>query len=160
MTTITLQPDHALLMPVVVGIFLTNFVLGGMVGAARNKYKIKVPNLYATPAMYWNAKEKTIDMDKFESEGQAFNQVQRGHQHMFEGVADAYALLFACGLFYPRYAAQWGVMYIAGTLLYAMGYTVQPKYRVLGELLYFPAIIGWIYGCYTAGTAVYYGGKI
>jgi len=101
-----------------------------------------------------------IDLAKWEANGVEFNKRQRGHQHMFETNADAYALLLTCGLFYPKYAAQWGLMWVIGTFGYAIGYSIKPGYRVYGELFYIPANIGWMYGIYCAGRALYTGSPL
>lgn len=115
-----------------------------------------MPNLYASPGLFLTEDGK-VDQKKFEDQGVEFNKRQRGHQHMFETNADAYALLLTCGLFYPRYAAQWGLMWIAGTIGYFVGYSIKPSYRVFGEALYLPAHFAWIYGLYCAGKAIYSG---
>lgn len=101
-----------------------------------------------------------IDQKKWEEKGIEFNKRQRGHQHMFENIADAYALLLTCGLFYPKYAATWALSYIAGTLIYSVGYSIKPNYRVFGSVFFLSANIAWIYGLYCAGTAVYNGKAI
>ena len=121
---------------------------------ARGTYKIPLPALYATHGMFIE-KDGGLNKEEYESRGVEFNKRQRGHQHMFENVSDAYGLMMLCGIFYPKYAAQWGVAWIAGTLLYGIGYAKQPNFRLFGEALYIPANIAWIYGLYCAGTAVW-----
>lgn len=59
-----------------------------------------------------------------------------------------------------KYAATAGLMWILGTLGYAYGYGVEPKYRLFGEALYVPAQWAWIYGIYCAGRALYTGSPI
>lgn len=71
---------------------------------------------------------------------------------MHENLPDAYALMILCGLFYPLYSAKLAVAYCIGSIVYAAGYAIAPQYRVVGEAVYYPAIIGWIYGLYTAGS--------
>ena len=98
-----------------------------------------------------------VDQEKWLKLGTEFNKRQRGHQHMLEGIADVYAMLITCGFFYPRYAAQWGLVWVIGTILYAVGYSIKPQYRAVGQAFYFPANIALLYGIYCAGKAVYYG---
>jgi len=43
--TIELTPDHALVLGCVAAFHLTNFILGGSIGAARAKYGVKVSSL-------------------------------------------------------------------------------------------------------------------
>ena len=47
---------------------ITNILLGGKVMAARKKFNVPLPNLYATPGHH--------------KEADSFNRVQRGHQHV------------------------------------------------------------------------------
>ncbi len=82
MVTITLTPEHAYPLIVVIGYFLVGQVLGGLVNAARNRFKIPLPNLYANAAMF--LKDGKVDETELKSRGDAFNRTQRGHQHMFE----------------------------------------------------------------------------
>jgi MAPEG family len=117
---------------------------------------VQIPNLYASPGLFLLS-DGRIDVEKWQAQGIEFNKHQRGHQHMFETNADAYALLLSCGLFYPRYAAGWGVMWIIGTIGYYIGYSIKPGYRAYGQAFYFPAITAWIYGLYCAGKALHYG---
>ena len=152
-TTVTLVPDHALVMAAAVGIWAVNQILGARVNVARSRLAIKVPSLYATHGMF--LKDGKFDEEAWERRGVEFNKYQRGHQHMFENNTDAYGLLLLCGFFYPRYAAQWGGLWLLGTLMYGIGYSIKPTYRLPGEVLYFPAYFGWIYGIYCAGSAVW-----
>ena len=99
----------------------------------------------------------SVDEEKWKNNGVKFNMYQRGHQHLCETLPDAYALLLVCGLFYPKYAAQWGAMWVIGSIGYALGYSVKPSYRVYGEVFYVPANIGWLYGVFCAARAIYSG---
>jgi len=155
MTTVTLQPDHAYVLAMVGAIHLTNVVLGGTIGLARKKYGVAYPNLYATHGMY--IKDGKLDEREWLTKGEEFNKRQRGHQHMLETIGDVYAMMITCGFFYPTYAAQLGVMWILGSIVYAYGYSVEPKARSFGQMIYLPAHLGWFYGLYCAGSAIYYG---
>ncbi len=143
MVSIVLTPEHAYPFFVVIAYFLVGQVLGGLVNAARGRYKISLPNLYANAAMF--LKDGKVDEAAMAARGDAFNRVQRGHQHMFEIHADAYALLFASSVFYPVHAAIAGVFYAAGTLVYGLGYARANKGRLIGEALYIPALLYMTY---------------
>ena len=41
-----------------------------------------------------------------------------------------------------------------GQLGYSFGYRVSPRYRLIGEVIYFPGFIGWIWGVYSAAMAL------
>lgn len=151
---ITLGPDHALLLAAAVGFHFTNQVLGARVSFGRKKFGVHYPSLYATHGMFIS-KDGQVDMREYEARGVEFNKLQRGHQHMFETVADAYALMLLCGLFYPKYSVQWGFVWTLGTLLYGVGYSVDPSWRLMGQMLCLPANCGWIYGLYCAGSALW-----
>ncbi|KAL7502900.1 hypothetical protein ACHAXN_000767 [Cyclotella atomus] len=87
---------------------VTSMVLGGDVMAARKKYDVQYPNLYAPPG------NKNAD---------SFNRVQRGHQNYLEGV-DSYCIMTLIGgLKHPIACAVGSVLYCAGSLLYMKGYS-------------------------------------
>lgn len=88
---------------------ISNLVIGGSVMAARKKYDVQYPNLYATPGYHKDA--------------DAFNRVQRGHQHIFEQISDFRAVAFIGGLAHPITCAVCGVVYCLGNYLYMLGYS-------------------------------------
>lgn len=88
---------------------VTNFFIGAKVIMARKKYKIPLPNLYATPGFHDKADE--------------FNRVQRGHQHILENISDFRAVSFIGGLAHPIICATCGVLYCLGNYLYMAGYS-------------------------------------
>jgi len=51
-----------------------------------------------------------------------FNNYQRAHYNYLEGVASILVLLVTSGLFFPRFTALFGVIYIVGRVLYGVGY--------------------------------------
>jgi hypothetical protein len=106
MVLFVLTPDHAYTFFVVIAYVLVGQVLGSLVNAARGRFKIPLPNLYANAAMF--LKDGKVDEAAMAARGDAFNRVQRGHQHMFEIHADAYALFFASSILYPFHAAVAG----------------------------------------------------
>jgi hypothetical protein len=64
---------------------------------------------------------------------------------MFEIHSDAHALLLTSGIFFPVQSAYAGALYAFGTLVYGIGYSIKPGYRVIGEMFYFPALFWWFY---------------
>ena len=96
------------LLTCVVGPFVTTFLMGGSVMAARAKYSVEYPNLYATPG--------------FHKEADAFNRVQRGHQSMFESLCFFVPAALVGGLKHPIAVAVEGVVYCVGGYLYLLGY--------------------------------------
>jgi len=88
--------------------FITNFVMGGTVMAARKEFKVAYPNLYATPGFHKQADE--------------FNRVQRGHQSMIESLTNYTAAALFAGLQHPITTAICGVFYCLGNVLYLKGY--------------------------------------
>jgi hypothetical protein len=133
--TFTLVHDHGYVLAVVVLYFLVNFFLGNLVNRARGKYKIPLPNLYANGAMFLKVvmmmpfcvcvcffvslsmmlccllfhfrgrQDGKVDENELKNRGDAFNKVQRGHQHLFESISDAHALLFTAAIQYPFHSA-------------------------------------------------------
>jgi glutathione S-transferase len=100
--------------------FVTAFLLGERVTLARKAFGVEYP------AMYDNAKP-------------AFNAVQRGHQNMLETHYAQLWMMSLAGLKYPIPVAIAGLAYSAGRVLYAIGYSSDPKKRVYGTLLFGPA---------------------
>ncbi|KAH9254467.1 hypothetical protein BASA81_007580 [Batrachochytrium salamandrivorans] len=156
MTTITLVPEHAYVMAAAASFYLATFVLGATIGSARKRHGIKYPDLYATRGMFIGEDGK-VDEKKWEEHGVKFNQAQRGHQHIMETDSTAYAFLLTVGLFYPAYSAKVGAVWVVGTLAYGFGYASSPKHRTPGSLLVLMSNIAWLYGLYSAGSAVYQG---
>jgi len=132
------SPDQALVLLSGVFVFFIHMGLGGMVSRARNTFGIKLPNLYETP----------------DSEGRLktpFNSYQRAHMNMVENLAVFYFLLFGAALFNPFHAAISGFVWGFGRIVYAIGYTYDPKKRAYGEffmLATFYQVFLICYGCY------------
>jgi len=89
--------------------FITNLFLGGPVMAARKKFDVQYPNLYATPGHHKHADE--------------FNRVQRGHQNLFESLPHVISMILVGGLKYPLFCAACGVLYSLGSYLFLVGYS-------------------------------------
>ncbi|KAI2500149.1 hypothetical protein MHU86_14355 [Fragilaria crotonensis] len=96
------------LMTCVAGPFVTYTLMGGSVMAARKKYNVEYPNLYATPG--------------FHKDADAFNRVQRGHQNMLEGLWFFIPAALVGGLKHPIAVAVEGVFFCIGSYLYLVGY--------------------------------------
>ena len=90
------------------GSFIVTTMMGGPVMAARKKYDVKYPNLYATPG--------------FHKEADAFNRVQRGHQNMYESLSSVMAMTLLGGLKYPKLNAAGFALYLLGSYFYLKGY--------------------------------------
>jgi len=61
---------------------------------------------------------------------------QRGHYNYVEQFAAAQSALLISGIFYPRFAAAVGAVYIVGRQLYAWGYRSRgPNGRMVGVAL-------------------------
>eukprot|EP01116_Phalansterium_solitarium_P004913 TRINITY_DN16125_c0_g1_i1.p1 TRINITY_DN16125_c0_g1~~TRINITY_DN16125_c0_g1_i1.p1 ORF type:complete len:157 (+),score=22.37 TRINITY_DN16125_c0_g1_i1:25-471(+) len=124
--TITLPSEYGYVIAVAAasGVFLQ--YLGSRVFAARKKYDVKYPYMYADQA----SAEK--DKNKF-----LFNCVQRGHQNALEIYPTVLALLLLGGLKHPLICAASGVVWMAGRFFYAQGYaTGEPSKRQRGAFGY------------------------
>ncbi|RHY48875.1 hypothetical protein DYB28_007816 [Aphanomyces astaci] len=75
----TLQREHGYIILVVVLVVFVNFWAGFKVGAARKRYNIKYPQMYA---------------EKGDKNFVEFNCVQRAHQNVLENLPVFLALLF------------------------------------------------------------------
>ncbi|KAF0700979.1 Aste57867_8425 [Aphanomyces stellatus] len=118
----TIQPGHGYV--VLVGVF-TAFVAtwaGFKVGAARKKYGIKYPQMYA---------------EKGEKCFIEFNCVQRAHQNVVENLPVYYTLLLSSSIFRPEIAAIAGLTRSLGFVAYVIGYSSgNPEKRMWGGFGY------------------------
>merc|ERR1719316_1581981 len=105
-----------------VGSFVVTTMMGGAVMAARKKFDVGYPNLYATPGHHKHADE--------------FNRVQRGHQNMFESLPMVMCMTMLGSYLYlkgysdsaldvktARYKRGGGIKWLG--VLWAMGSTVS-----------------------------------
>lgn len=115
MTTINVPENYGytLLSVFLYSCFLVPTVMSGKVMAAREKYKVDYPNLYAIPGLH--------------KEAEAFNRVQRGHQSMFESFSVQIAAALIGGLKYPIANAAFSIIYSTGCYLYLLGYEDMNK---------------------------------
>ena len=90
-----------------------------MVGRARKLYKVEYPAMYSDTE-------------------QVFNCYQRVHQNTLERVTVFLVLLLAAGLFNAKMAAAFGFIWIAGRIIYSIGYySGIPKNRIVGSFVSF-----------------------
>jgi len=140
-SALTLQPLFGL-------VVLSNFIgssilllaLGIRVGAAREKFGVKLPEMYCS--------EKGPD-DALTDNARLFNCVQRGHQQAFETYPQYLVLSAVSGIQYPISTALMGVLWIAARKAWADGYatgTPINRYRnsFLGIHVWTPLIVGFM----------------
>ena len=88
-----------------------------MVGRARKLYKVEYPAMYSDTE-------------------QVFNCYQRVHQNTLERVTVFLVLLLAAGLFNAKMAAAFGFIWLAGRIIYSIGYySGIPKNRIVGSFV-------------------------
>jgi glutathione S-transferase len=142
---VELHREHAFVLLSLVFVILTHSMwMSFQVGAARKKYKVNYPNLYA---------------DKSNPSADAFNCVQRGHQNSLENLPVFLSLLLVAGFRFPITAAVAGVVYNVGRIFYFRGYaTGKPAQRQRGSFMYFGtltllgSIIYWAFLLLTGRT--------
>ena len=90
-----------------------------MVGRARKLYKVEYPAMYSDTE-------------------QVFNCYQRVHQNTLERVTVFLVILLAAGLFNAKMAAAFGFIWLAGRIIYSIGYySGIPKNRIAGSFVSF-----------------------
>ncbi|XP_077538800.1 glutathione S-transferase 3, mitochondrial-like [Haemaphysalis longicornis] len=110
--------DYGYVVLVGVGSIPVNMWLVSRVYRARKKFDIKLPAMYSDTNV-------------------VFNCIQRSHQHFLEYYPQTLMILFLGGFEYPKVAAGAGVVYLAGRVIYAIGYsTGDPDKRFLGAFKY------------------------
>jgi len=140
-----------------VGLAVMNVWMGIQVGIARRKYRLPYPTLYAvpgTPRDYSPDREKlasaatsttslsseagsdSLSNVVSEADAFSFNCIQRGHQNTLENVPFIVALLLVTWPAFPLPSAICGAIWIAGRVLYMLGYSRSPKLRMWGAVGY------------------------
>ena len=142
---------HSGLMPLVFfAMTAMHLWMGGMVGAARKKHRIPYPTLYAvpgTPRDYSPGEKKELagassadpslgDNNVSDADAYAFNCVQRGHQNTLENMPVVVALLLVTWPAFPLPSAICGFIWIAGRVLYMIGYSKGVAQRMWGAIAY------------------------
>merc|ERR1712141_326431 len=89
----------------------------GLVGEAREKYKVELPTMYSDTE-------------------QMSNCYQRVHQNTLERIPLFLAILLLAGLFNSIIAAVIGAIWVAGRVIYSVGYySGVPNNRIVGSLM-------------------------
>ncbi|ETI52774.1 hypothetical protein F441_04130 [Phytophthora nicotianae CJ01A1] len=116
---VSLQPAHGYIPLVVIGAGLVGTWAGFKVGAARKKYNVSYPQMYA---------------EKKDKNANEFNCVQRAHQNVLENLPLFYAMLATSSIYRPKVAAAAGVVRVVGFIVYVKGYsTGDPGKRRRGS---------------------------
>lgn len=103
---------------VVAALFVHSYMMLS-VGAARRKYGVRLPNLYA--------------LESENKDARVFNCVQRGHQNFLEVAPFFLSLLLTAGLQHPRIATVAGAFFLVARIIYFRDYsTGDPKKRITG----------------------------
>ncbi|KDO57301.1 hypothetical protein CISIN_1g045836mg [Citrus sinensis] len=106
-----------------------NFWMGFQVGAARKKYKVPYPTLYA--------------VESENKEAKLFNCVQRGHQNSLELMPVFFMLMIVGGLKHPCVCAVLGSLFTVTRFFYFKGYaTGDPQKRLTIGKYGFLALLG------------------
>ena len=120
------QPEYGYVLAVGVSAALVNLWHGFNVGAFRKAAKVDYPAPYAS----------NEEASK-NSAAKQFNCAQRAHANFLENLPTFLILLGTAGLRYPVYSAVSGVVFLAGRVVYAQGYsTGEPKNRQKGAFQY------------------------
>eukprot|EP00921_Rhytidocystis_pertsovi_P018796 GHVQ01029768.1.p1 GENE.GHVQ01029768.1~~GHVQ01029768.1.p1 ORF type:complete len:182 (+),score=19.12 GHVQ01029768.1:320-865(+) len=133
-----------ILLSVVLLIFLTVMVLKG-----RKKYGIYPPDMYAVKGVTHRSTADLEDapMDSrllllTDADCDMFNCIQRAHQNTLEFYPAFCVMLILGGLAHPLWAFVGGFIWIAGRLIYALGYyTGMPAKRIWGVFGYIGVLI-------------------
>merc|ERR1712037_512786 len=108
-----LHQAYGYILLVVFATYMVAFVQGFLVGKARTKYKVELPTMYSDTE-------------------QMFNCYQRVHQNTLERIP----LFLLAGLFNSIIAAVIGAIWVAGRVIYSVGYySGVPNNRIVGSLM-------------------------
>ncbi|EMS50382.1 hypothetical protein TRIUR3_16900 [Triticum urartu] len=121
--SVELPKEYGYVVLTVVAYAFLNFWMSFQVGAARKKYKVFYPTMYAIESENKDAKP--------------FNCVQRGHQNSIEMMPLFFATLLLGGLQHPVIAAVLGLLYTVARFFYFKGYAtgVRESRHKLGASL-------------------------
>lgn len=121
--SVALTAQHGYVALVLVAaIFVHNFYMSFAVGAARRKFDVKYPAMYASGDS---------------TDANLFNCTQRGHQNSLESLPSFLALLLIAGIKYPITAAIAGAVYTLGKVVYFNAYSSgDPNKRMQGAFSY------------------------
>ncbi|KAK9866784.1 hypothetical protein WJX84_004341 [Apatococcus fuscideae] len=91
------------------------------VGAARRKYGVKYPKMYATGD---------------DQDSNTFNCIQRSHQNSSETIGPVMVMQALLGLYHPITAASLGVAWAIGRIAYTIGYSSGDPSRIMYTIGY------------------------
>jgi len=123
MPTLALSTDIGYAVAVVAGSQAASWFGAVKVMAARKKYGVKYPALYADSSVPSEARER-------------FNCAQRAHQNTLETLPIVNLMTLTSSLVYPLRAAVFGMTWVVGRFLYIQGYAENgPEGRRIGGLV-------------------------
>ncbi|KAI4093476.1 MAG: hypothetical protein LQ344_002889 [Seirophora lacunosa] len=88
----------------------------------RRRAQVPYPNAYATPAEAKESRDKYL-----------FNCAQRAHANFLEHIPQFYTTLLISGLRFPRFSAAMGLVWLAGRVVYTLGYTDPAQEKGAGR---------------------------
>eukprot|EP01102_Stenamoeba_stenopodia_P016344 TRINITY_DN5706_c0_g1_i1.p1 TRINITY_DN5706_c0_g1~~TRINITY_DN5706_c0_g1_i1.p1 ORF type:complete len:156 (+),score=36.05 TRINITY_DN5706_c0_g1_i1:130-597(+) len=148
LTTIALDSEFGYVILAAAGIAFQIILMGFAAGGLRRKPKFKAVEYPDNGSGIFAHKLPVEDWKEF-------NNYQRVHYNYLEGIASILTFLLLSGVFYPRYAAINGAIYIVGRQLYAFGYWSKgPKGRMIGALLLDLALVALFGSTIRAGLAL------
>ncbi|KAJ7539670.1 hypothetical protein O6H91_11G104800 [Diphasiastrum complanatum] len=146
MVSLEVPASYGWVVMVVVAKVLLNIWMGFQVGAARRKYKVFYPTMYANESDNKDAK--------------LFNCVQRGHQNCLEFISVFFALLLLGGLQHPKVASVLGVFYLVSRYYYFTGYASgEPQNRLTLGKYHFFGLFGLLLCTISFGVHLLYNSK-
>ncbi|OAL02615.1 hypothetical protein IQ06DRAFT_217517, partial [Phaeosphaeriaceae sp. SRC1lsM3a] len=108
--------------------YLLSNWLGVRVGPYRTAARVPQPFAFASAETIANASSTEHKRALY-----LFNCAQRGHYNFLENYPPALTGMLVTGLWYPKFAAAAGALWIAGRVIYALGYTSTSKKNVDGK---------------------------
>ncbi|GAA5862966.1 hypothetical protein JCM3774_006703 [Rhodotorula dairenensis] len=122
-----LPSDYAYVAAVgTLGVYSLHVFATGRVSAARKAANVKYPAMFAENSVA----ERDV-------KAKIFNCTQRAHYNTIENLPVFLTALFHSGLYYPRFAAAAGLIWVAGRFAYIAGYgSGDPSKRQLGAFQY------------------------
>jgi glutathione S-transferase len=121
---------------VIIGHLFVNIYLGSQVYNQRKASGVAYPAAY-----FWGQKHSETGAPIPQDVGDKFNRYQRAHQNMVEPSSEVLALLICAGLSAPTVAAVAGAANLVGRIIYAVGYWEAAEKRVVGEMVFLPAVL-------------------